>query len=91
MKFEWATVKDGLLYIGSFGKEYTNSAGEVLHTNNLWVLVIDKEGRAVHVDWTENYLKMRRALENGRLPQIVDEGLQPIRQAVALTAAVCRP
>jgi hypothetical protein len=62
MKFEWATVKDGLLHVGSFGKEYTNSAGEVVHTNNLWVLVIDKEGRAVHVDWTTHYLKMRQSL-----------------------------
>ncbi|GMH52528.1 hypothetical protein TrRE_jg3449, partial [Triparma retinervis] len=28
MKVEWATVKDGNLYIGSFGKEFTNPAGE---------------------------------------------------------------
>jgi soluble calcium-activated nucleotidase 1 len=26
-KCEWGTVKDGLLYIGSFGKEFTNSDG----------------------------------------------------------------
>lgn len=26
-KCEWGTVKDGLLYIGSFGKEYTGSDG----------------------------------------------------------------
>jgi len=29
MKWEWSTVKDGLLYIGSMGKEYTNKDGSV--------------------------------------------------------------
>jgi soluble calcium-activated nucleotidase 1 len=29
MKWEWSTVKDGLLYIGSMGKEYTNRDGSV--------------------------------------------------------------
>jgi hypothetical protein len=24
MKHEWATVKDGKMYLGSFGKEFTN-------------------------------------------------------------------
>jgi len=30
MKLEWATVKDDLLYLGSFGKEYT-APGESSH------------------------------------------------------------
>jgi hypothetical protein len=29
MKWEWSTTKDGLLYIGSMGKEYTNPDGSV--------------------------------------------------------------
>lgn len=62
MKFEWATVKDGVMYIGSFGKEFTNNAGETLHTNNLWVIAVDKDGRAVHIDWTPQYNAMRTAL-----------------------------
>jgi soluble calcium-activated nucleotidase 1 len=28
-KIEWSTVKDGLLYVGSFGKEYTNADGSI--------------------------------------------------------------
>ena len=62
MKFEWATVKDGLMYVGSFGKEYTNNRGEITHTNNLWVIVIDKAGKANHIDWTENYDAVRKEL-----------------------------
>jgi soluble calcium-activated nucleotidase 1 len=44
MKIEWATLKDGLLWIGSFGKEYTDSAGNILHANNLWVKVMSEKG-----------------------------------------------
>lgn len=29
MKWEWSTTKDGLLYIGSMGKEYTKSDGSI--------------------------------------------------------------
>ena len=39
---EWATVRDDKLYIGSFGKEFTGNKGEVLHANNLWVVVLEK-------------------------------------------------
>ena len=33
MKWEWSTVKDGLLYIGSMGKEYTNPDGSVANVS----------------------------------------------------------
>ena len=33
-KTEWATVKDGLLYVGSFGKEYTTPDGK-----EVWVSI----------------------------------------------------
>lgn len=62
MKVEWATVKDGLLYVGSFGKEFTNNDGDILHANNLWVVVVDKDGKMMHVDWREYYTAMRRVL-----------------------------
>lgn len=83
-KIEWATVKDGLLYTGSFGKEYTRADGSVENTNNMWVKTIDPQGRCVclsvtpiarhpphashfwgsirHVDWTDNYVKLRRRM-----------------------------
>ena len=37
LKCEWATVKDGLLYVGSTGKERTNSDGSIAHMGELWV------------------------------------------------------
>jgi len=62
LKIEWATVKDGLLYVGSFGKEFTNSKGEIVHKNNLWVKTYSKDGVVHHLDWSENYEKMRNTL-----------------------------
>ena len=40
LKCEWATVKDGKLFVGSTGKERTNSDGSVAHTGELWVKTI---------------------------------------------------
>lgn len=33
MKWEWSTVKDGLLYIGSMGKEYTRPDGSIANVS----------------------------------------------------------
>lgn len=46
-KSEWATVKDGKLVVGSFGKEFTDSKGHIVNTNNNWVKVISNSGRYV--------------------------------------------
>jgi soluble calcium-activated nucleotidase 1 len=50
------------LYVGSFGKEFTNSKGEIVHKNNLWVKTYSKDGVVHHLDWSENYEKMRNTL-----------------------------
>ena len=36
MKWEWAPVKDDVLYIGSVGKEYTNPDGSIASATNLY-------------------------------------------------------
>jgi soluble calcium-activated nucleotidase 1 len=59
-KCEWATVKDGHMYVGSFGKEYTRPDGSVVNTNNNWVKVIRDDGSIDHVDWTDNYNALRK-------------------------------
>mmetsp|Transcript_18371 Transcript_18371/g.46629 ORF Transcript_18371/g.46629 Transcript_18371/m.46629 type:complete len:369 (+) Transcript_18371:87-1193(+) len=59
-KTEWATEKDGRLYVGSFGKPYTNNLGEVTTRNNLWISIIDPSGRVTHEDWTKYYEKMQQ-------------------------------
>lgn len=62
MKWEWATVKDGSLYLGSMGKEYTRQDGSVVNTNNLWISVIDGNGAVKRVDWSEQYHFVRDQL-----------------------------
>jgi len=59
MKIEWATLKDKKLYVGSFGKEYTSSQGEIINTNNNWIVVIDHEGHVSRHDWGHIYDKVR--------------------------------
>jgi len=63
MKWEWATVKDSLLYIGSMGKEYTKPNGDIENTNNLWIATIDPKGQVERIDWAEQYNFVRHALE----------------------------
>ena len=48
-KCEWATVKDGEMWLGGLGKEWTDNSGRILNLNPLWVKVIDEEGRIRHV------------------------------------------
>ena len=61
-KTEWATVKDGKMYVGSFGKEYTNPDGSIKSRNNMWVSVIDSNGIITHEDWTDKFNKLREAV-----------------------------
>lgn len=63
MKNEWATVKDSKLYVGTHGKEMVSSDGlKVTSTSQMWVKTIDKNGAVKHLDWTENFIKLRAAV-----------------------------
>lgn len=62
MKWEWSTVKNGELYMGSMGKEYTNSEGAVVNTNNLWISILNARGELRRVDWERQYNYVRNAL-----------------------------
>jgi soluble calcium-activated nucleotidase 1 len=62
MKWEWATVKNGELYMGSMGKEYTNPDGSIANTNNLWVSILSPRGELRRLDWSEKYNFVRTAL-----------------------------
>lgn len=61
IKGEWATVKDSELYVGTHGKELVSQNGTVVDPVNMWVKVIDKAGAVRHLNWTDNYLKVREA------------------------------
>jgi soluble calcium-activated nucleotidase 1 len=62
MKWEWATVKNGELYMGSMGKEYTNKDGSVANTNNLWVSILNERGEIRRVDWEPKFTFVRDKL-----------------------------
>ena len=81
-KIEWATVKDGSLYVGSFGKEYTNNDGSSRTRNNLWISVIDAKGNVKHIDWTETYNKIRKKLHAAFPGYIITEAIhwEPIER-----------
>jgi soluble calcium-activated nucleotidase 1 len=62
MKWEWSTVKDGELYMGSMGKEYTNADGSVANVNNLWVTIMNTHGEFRRVNWTDQFNFIREVL-----------------------------
>ena len=62
MKWEWATVKDNELYLGSMGKEYTLPDGTIANSNNLWVVIVDPMGRFKRVDWKHKYDFVKKSL-----------------------------
>jgi soluble calcium-activated nucleotidase 1 len=62
MKWEWATVKDGELWMGSMGKEYTNPDGSIANTNNLWISILSPRGELRRVNWVDKYNFVRAAL-----------------------------
>lgn len=61
-KSEWATVKDETLYVGGMGKEWTSRTGEFLTHDPMWVKAVSNTGQIMHLNWTTNYMTLRRAL-----------------------------
>ena len=60
-KGEWATVKDGQLFVGGLGKEWTTKTGEILNFNPQYVKIIGPSGTMMHVSWVDNYKKLLKA------------------------------
>eukprot|EP00571_Detonula_confervacea_P002941 CAMPEP_0172311986 /NCGR_PEP_ID=MMETSP1058-20130122/16293_1 /TAXON_ID=83371 /ORGANISM="Detonula confervacea, Strain CCMP 353" /LENGTH=411 /DNA_ID=CAMNT_0013025321 /DNA_START=200 /DNA_END=1435 /DNA_ORIENTATION=- len=60
MKWEWATIKNNELILGSMGKEFTNSKGEIENTNNLWVAVLNERGELRRDDWQDKFAFVRQ-------------------------------
>lgn len=58
-KAEWATIKDKKLYIGSLGKEWTNSKGEIINFDPQWIKIITQRGEVTHQNWRDRYLSLR--------------------------------
>lgn len=60
-KCEWSTVKDGVLYVGGLGKEWTNPDGEVKSRDPQYIKTIDTEGRIEHISWVHVFEALREA------------------------------
>ncbi|RMZ92860.1 soluble calcium-activated nucleotidase 1 isoform X2 [Brachionus plicatilis] len=54
------TVKDDKLYVGGLGKEWTTGQGVLVNHNPQWIKVVGHLGDVSHVDWVENYNKIRK-------------------------------
>ncbi|KAL3272443.1 hypothetical protein HHI36_013923 [Cryptolaemus montrouzieri] len=61
-KTEWAAIKDEKLYLGSMGKEWTTATGEFQNFNPMWLKVVNKEGSVSHLNWVDEYKRLRRVL-----------------------------
>lgn len=61
-KAEWMTVKNQQLYVGGLGKEWTTTEGVFVNYNPMYVKVIGVDGEVEHVDWVNNYKKVRGVL-----------------------------
>jgi len=60
-KCEWSTVKDGLLYVGGLGKEWTTNDGQIKSRDPQYIKTIDAEGRIEHISWVHVYQGLREA------------------------------
>ncbi len=58
-KSEWATVKDGHLFVGSNGLEWLQD-GQVVHYNNQWVKRISLTGEIANIHWGPIYAALRQ-------------------------------
>uniref|UniRef100_A0A0N4ZTG0 Apyrase n=1 Tax=Parastrongyloides trichosuri TaxID=131310 RepID=A0A0N4ZTG0_PARTI len=59
IKGEWLTVKDGKLYVGGLGKEWTTTEGVFVNHHPMFVKVVSPDGAVKHVNWTDNFINIR--------------------------------
>ncbi|VDN21487.1 unnamed protein product [Cylicostephanus goldi] len=76
-KGEWLTIKDGYLYCGSHGREYTTPEGEYLNDTPIrFFQRISPEG-AVHTEnWVQRYVMLRGAIGIHFPGYVVHEAVQ---------------
>ena len=60
-KGEWMTVRDGHLYVGGLGKEWTTTEGVFVNHNPMWVKRVSRSGHVEHVNWVDNLKQVRSA------------------------------
>lgn len=63
MKWEWATVKNNELVMGSMGKAFTDQQGNIVNRNNLYVSFLNSRGELRRENWSNHYDVVREALD----------------------------
>jgi len=76
MKWEWSAVKDGELYLGSIGKEYTNRDGSIRSMAPLWVVIISPNGQVRRENWTSKYDYIRKVMHAQYPGYLVQEAVR---------------
>jgi len=74
-KAEWATMKDGYLYIGSIGKEWVRN-GQILHFNPQWIKTIDSCGHIENRDWGMKYNFLRKVTNTTYPGYLIHEAVE---------------
>jgi soluble calcium-activated nucleotidase 1 len=62
LKAEWMTIKDNHLWVGGLGKEWTTTDGVFVNYHPMYVKRIGHNGDIQHIDWIENFKKIRKAI-----------------------------
>ncbi|KAE9554424.1 hypothetical protein FO519_002352 [Halicephalobus sp. NKZ332] len=61
-KGEWMTIKGDELYLGGYGKEYTDQKGRFMNNNPMWIKVISRFGEIRSENWEDRYKRLRSSI-----------------------------
>eukprot|EP00933_Yihiella_yeosuensis_P002923 TRINITY_DN10511_c0_g1_i1.p1 TRINITY_DN10511_c0_g1~~TRINITY_DN10511_c0_g1_i1.p1 ORF type:complete len:367 (-),score=56.04 TRINITY_DN10511_c0_g1_i1:72-1172(-) len=62
-KSEWATIKDGVLLVGSMGREWVGDQGQIEHFNSQWIKSMDRNGKVESINWRPVFQALRAATQ----------------------------
>ncbi|KHJ89468.1 Apyrase [Oesophagostomum dentatum] len=75
-KGEWLTVKDGYLYCGGVGKEWTTKIGEYINDTPMFVKRITADGAVFVENWIQRYIDLRAAIDIHFPGYVIHEAVQ---------------
>uniref|UniRef100_A0A0N5B3C2 Apyrase n=1 Tax=Strongyloides papillosus TaxID=174720 RepID=A0A0N5B3C2_STREA len=76
-KGEWLTVKDKKMYVGGYGKEFTNGNGtQVTNVDPFFIKVFDRNMGYETLNWTNNFINVRKSIGITFPAYIVNEAVQ---------------
>uniref|UniRef100_A0A914YAE0 Apyrase n=1 Tax=Panagrolaimus superbus TaxID=310955 RepID=A0A914YAE0_9BILA len=61
-KAEWMTIKNEELYVGGYGKEFTDQRGNFMDNNPMYVKVISRFGEIRSESWVERLTRLRSSI-----------------------------